>query len=390
MFAYRCRLFDLKAEGKIPILFGTHETMRQHASSGMTRLFYSPGFSEKWFSKLGLDERENLRSSLLNRSRIHRVIVDEVTAHDLVTVHASEIVEWVQHCAERIKFDNLRDVAERYRKFTTYLAERPCKDMTWNLFLEVVNCKYAAEHIVEVSGREVPFDDMDGIYATMVGQQYYVRPRGWWNEFWRVAMLTTEAVPTRIIEAIDRESAGRGEGQEDRFKMYEFGLPDSARDTMTVELQRACKKQSLPALVRAYHDQNPQAEIIADMVKNRISEFAVTTHMSAKGSNAYICSDIIAFYNAPSPALFGELGALNMRFGRSDLVRLFYIDSFDQTCGRNRGYRGEQGRDHNAVFPPRLHNWLAPALSSASYVGIRAKPSVTLSVTLESQNEIVN
>jgi hypothetical protein len=45
-----------------------------------------------------------------------------------------------------------------------------------------------------------------------------VRPRGWWNQFRRVTMLTTEAVPTRIIEAIDRESANRGEEPDDRFR----------------------------------------------------------------------------------------------------------------------------------------------------------------------------
>ena len=145
---------------------------------------------------------------------------------------------------------------------------------------------------------------------------------------------------------------------------------------MTIELQRACKKETLAELVRAYHEQDPDAEIIADMVKNRISEFAITTHMSAKGSNAYIGSDIIAFYNAPSPILFGELGALNTRFGRSDLVRLFYIDRFDQTCGRNRGFRGERGREHKGVFPARLHSWLAPAMSGASYVGVKAKSNV--------------
>jgi hypothetical protein len=59
MFAYRCCLFDLRVEGKIPVLFGTHETMRQHASGGMTRLFYSPGFNEKWFEPMTLQDREN-------------------------------------------------------------------------------------------------------------------------------------------------------------------------------------------------------------------------------------------------------------------------------------------------------------------------------------------
>ena len=112
------------------------------------------------------------------------------------------------------------------------------------------------------------------------------------------------------------------------------------------------------------------------MLKGRISEFTVATHMAAKGSNAYIDSDLIAFYNAPSPALFAELGALNTRFGRSDLVRLFYRDRYEQTCGRNRGFRGQNGREHIAVFPPRLNKWLAAALLSASYVGVHAKASV--------------
>jgi hypothetical protein len=378
MLEYRCRLHDLVAEGKIPVLFGTHETMRQHASEGMTRLFYSPGFNEKWFETMTLLDRDNWRNRLLGQNCIHRVIVDEVTANDLVCVHPGDIVHWVQRCTTEIDFNDTRDIAERYMKFKAYLSEHPCKDMTWNLLLEVLKCEYRNEHNMEVSGREVPFNDKEGIYGKMVAKHYYVRSRGWWNDFCRVTMLTTEAVPTQIIETIDRESAAKGEKQDDRFKVYDFGLPHSARDTVTVELQHACKKESLDDLVRAYHDQHPDAEVIADMVKNRISEFAIATHMSAKGSNAYIGSDIVTFYNAPSPALFGELGVLNTRFGRADLVRLFYTDRFDQTCGRNRGFRGEQGRDHKAVFPPRWYSWLAPAISGASYVGVQAKPSVTL------------
>jgi hypothetical protein len=401
MYAYRCRLFDFRAEGKIPVLFGTHETMRQHVSGGLTRLFYSPDFNDKWFGTMSLQDRQNWRNRLLGQNDIHRVIVDEVTAHDLVSVHPREIVEWVQRCATAIDFDHIPAIAERYARFTMYLSEHPCKDMTWNIFLEALNCEYTDEHVFEVSGREVPFDDEDGIYANMVGQHYYVRSRGWWNHFFRVAMLTTEAVPTRIIEAINNESASQGELQDDRFKVYDFDLPDSSRDTVTIELQRACKKETLAELVLAYHNQDPHAEIIADMVKNRISEFTVTTHMSAKGSNAYIGSDIIAFYNALSPALFGELGALNTRFGRSDLVRLFYTDRFDQTCGRNRGFRArdyclgdqtdpeavKQGCDHKAVFPPRLHNWLAPAMSGASYVGVKAKAMVLVKIETDSLAE---
>jgi hypothetical protein len=378
MFAYRTRLIDLQAEGKTPVLFGTHETMRQHARGGTSRLFYAGGFDARWFESMGLNERESWRSRLLRENRIHRVIVDEVTAHDLVSINPSEVVEWVNECAKQIGFADTRDIAERYSRFTTYLSEHPCRDMTWNLLLEILTCAYEEEHLVQVSGREVPFDEADGIYAEMVGKPYYVRPRCWWNGFWRVTMLTTEAVPTRIIEAIDAEAASRDEEQDDRFQVYDFGLPESERDIVTVELQRACKKGSLPELVRGYKEQYPKAEIISDMVRDRIAEFTVTTHMAAKGSNSFIGSDIVAFYNALSPPLFGELGALNARFERADLVRLFYVDRFEQTAGRNRGYRGRPGCDHRAVFPPRLNAWLSPAMSGASYVRVNERPRVSV------------
>jgi hypothetical protein len=387
MYDYRCRLFELLADGKIPVLFGTHETMRQHANEGTTRIFYAPDFGDRWFDRLAKEERSKLKSDLLRGNRVHRVIVDEVSAHDLTTIHRADLVEWTNGCAKDIGFDHTEDVAERYRNFSTHLSENPCKNMTWNVFLDILGCEYRGEHVVGVSDREVPFDDTVGIYGKMVGQRYYVRPRGWWNQFWRVTMLTTEAIPTRMIAAIDAESASRGEEQDDRFKVYEFALPDSARDTVTMELQRACKKETLPELIRAYRAQYPGAEIISDMVRNQLSDLDITTHMSAKGSNAYIDSDVLAFYNALSPALFAELGALNTMFGRSDLVRLFYVDRFEQTCGRNRGFRAAQNREHIAVFPPRLNNWLAPVMSSASYVRVHAKSSVELTLRIDRVDE---
>jgi hypothetical protein len=379
MCAYRSRLFDLRDSGRIPVLFVTHETLRQHANENTTRIFYARDFGDRWFEPMPKDQRITWKLHLLRQNDFHRVIVDEVTAHDLVSIHTDEVVEWVHGCKIAIGFEQTEDSAERYAKFIAHLSEHPCPGMTWNLLLDVLGCEYTPEHLVEVSGGEVPFDDTRGIYAAMVGDRYYVRPRGWWNQFWRVTLLTTEAVPTRIIEKIEKEAASRGELQDDRFKIYEFGLPASSHDVVTIELHRACKKKTLAALVRAYRDAYPDAEIISDMVKNRISEFSVTTHLSAKGSNAYIGSDIVAFSNALSPALFGELGALNTRFSRSDLVRLFYVDRFEQTSGRNRGFRGEQRRAHRAVFPPRLHNWLSPAMLGASYVGFHVKTSVGVS-----------
>ncbi|WP_410969501.1 hypothetical protein, partial [Salmonella sp. SAL04284] len=52
--------------------------------------------------------------------------------------------------------NNTREIAERYLKFKGYLAKHPCKDMTWNVLLEVLRYEYTKEDIVDVSGREVP------------------------------------------------------------------------------------------------------------------------------------------------------------------------------------------------------------------------------------------
>lgn len=378
MFAYRCRLFDLRQSGKVPILFGTHETVRQHAGEGMTRIFYSESFDETWFEPMSLNDREIWRRDLITANHIHRVVLDEVTAHDLVSIHQFDIVQWVEHCALEIGFEQIIDLGEKFAKFSGYLSAHPFDDMSWDLFNEVLACRYTDEQVVTVSGKEVPFDETNpnGIYRRMADQRYYVGLRRWWNQFWRVSMLTTEAVPTRIVEAIDREATAKGETQDDRFRVYEFLLPECSRDTVTVELQRTCKKASLPDLVRAYRERFPDAEVISDMVKRRVSEFAVTTHLSAKGSNAFIDKEIVAFYTALSPTLFAELGALNSRFGRSDIVRLFYLDQFDQTCGRNRGFRGQNSCTHIAVLPPRLYNWLTLPLLGASYVPVMTKSRV--------------
>jgi hypothetical protein len=171
----------------------------------MTGIFYAKDFGERWFEPLPKDERNAWKHDLLWENEFHRVIVDEMTAHDLVSIHSAEVVEWAYQCKSDIGFDQIEDVAERYGKFVSYLSEHPCQDITWDSFLDVLGCDYSAEHFALVSKAEVPFDEEgDSIYASMVGERYYLRPRGWWNHFWRVAMLTTEAVPTRIIEAITR------------------------------------------------------------------------------------------------------------------------------------------------------------------------------------------
>ena len=50
-----------------------------------------------------VDDRDNWRNRLLGQNCIHRVIIDEVTANDLVSVHPAEIVEWVNIAGNHLR-----------------------------------------------------------------------------------------------------------------------------------------------------------------------------------------------------------------------------------------------------------------------------------------------
>ena len=141
----------------------------------------------------------------------------------------------------------------------------------------------------------------------------------------------------------------------------------------------ACKKQTMAQCVSAYAEHYPWHQIISNLVKQVLPDLGVATHKRARGSNEYTNQDLLSFYNAISPDEFALLGALNSKLKRDDMVKLHYVDLVEQSVGRNRGFRGEQRRDHIAVFPYRLYRYIEQALNEqANYIGYRRKASVVI------------
>ena len=64
-----------------------------------------------------------------------------------------------------------------------------------------------------------------------------------------------------------------------------------------------------------------------------------------------------------------ELLILNAYTGRDDCVLLSHMDSFNQTCGRNMGYRRRVGAKHFVILNPNLFVFLVKhgAFSYARY-----------------------
>ena len=76
--------------------------------------------------------------------------------------------------------------------------------------------------------------------------------------------------------------------------------------------------------------------------------------MAARGSNEFIGQDLAQTMTFLTPGEVERLEALNAWTGRSDLIRLRHIDQFNQSCGRNLGFRRRGDVRHDLLISHRL------------------------------------
>ena len=76
------------------------------------------------------------------------------------------------------------------------------------------------------------------------------------------------------------------------------------------------------------------------VVSNKVSILTDTlTHAGARGSNDLIGQNVVQTMTWMTPGEYEMLQALNAWTGRRDLVGLRHVDEFNQTAGRNLGFR---------------------------------------------------
>ena len=377
MCAHRDELHAIRNRGQIPVLFGVHETVRRHADSGLTRLFYARSFDERWFQQMTPEDRRAYRTKLRYETPFAHVVLDEVSPGDLVSTHRMADVQWAWDYEKSVEQIPQSDKLARYHAFKKYRSNHPRprddddwsnSDSEWARLQEILHANYSDDDLIQVTTERLPFDDADGIYQDCIGRQYYVAPQRWWSGVERTTLLTTELVPARIINAFSRQRPGEdGDGgEEPPYSVFHFDRPGLFTDFVHIETHKDCKKQTLPRLIQAYDEEFPWAVVISDMAKDRVEGVRVITHLSARGSNELEKRDLIAFYTAPSTELFAQLAALDARLGTRNTIALWYVDRFNQTSGRNRGFRGEYHRTHIAVMGYRMYEWLAPYLVASS------------------------
>jgi hypothetical protein len=93
-------------------------------------------------------------------------------------------------------------------------------------------------------------------------------------------------------------------------------------------------------------------------------------HMVARGRNDLTEMDIVQFQHFKHPGEWERLEVLNAYLGVDFCVRLSHIDQFNQSAGRNCGFRGGRGKKHWVVVSPSLWPLLREAMCQFSRYGL--------------------
>lgn len=326
-----------------PVIFTVHDVAQSWGKDTQVRLMLSADDIQCPAQRLAA--REATRLGLL----VH----DEVEFKDMLEAVPSEQVEEIRELAKRLGWTTRTASQERWRTFRasgckTFKFEDVCRiaavpEADWEQVTTSENFEY---------GRCLK--DFQDIYAAANFRRWHIRRKNWAKSAaHKTAVLTTEFVPLILAEHI-------GEWQTTCLD-----TPRLVADVTSVRPDRTLTTRNAARHVLAARSDH-SAPLFA--IGNKLGHLAdAETHLSAKGSNAYIGKDVVQTLTMMPPEQYAVFQALNAWTGRNDLARIAHIDQFNQTAGRNLGFRKSGAPLHRVLIHRRLFDSLPPVMSYARY-----------------------
>jgi hypothetical protein len=102
------------------------------------------------------------------------------------------------------------------------------------------------------------------------------------------------------------------------------------------------RKKDIAKLAREIVDADPNALVIADMVKG---VERVVTYQGAKGVNGLEDRNIYVIPTYLSGEVYARLNVIGQWLGIPNIIEMHYRDQINQAVGRNRGFRQSPSRD---------------------------------------------
>ena len=354
---------------KTPVFFVVHQTMHLWKTNSLSRLMWARSF---YTSRQDPDER----SAVLRQETVIGIAVhDEVKTEHIVEMWQIEVIRWVKKVVGRKPWrEASRDLAQCLKSFERFVAAKGfpiVRGQTVSISFDDVRrieswlktdpdpivARDSGEYQMKTLSKDEDGEEQINAYEAAHGAEWRVGEQDWWNGLaHHVILLTTEKVPTALIGATTSA-----------WSIFELRAPKMPKDVVQTYPQRSITGEKLPEVCASFRNLHPDTFIISNKVKMVVNSMP---HVTARGSNDMIGKDVMQTMTYMTPSQYERLQVLNAWTGRSDLVGLHHIDEFNQTAGRNLGFRYQEGVTHTLLINRSLFRLLTTsgALSHSRYV----------------------
>lgn len=341
----------------IAVYFTVHAVAHNWQLSSHSRMMWAPSF---WALRGQNDHAKICREE----TKLNLLIHDEVKVENLVASYRSSKVKWVEALSSHDPhaWRAGSTAAERFKSFSAYRAHTPCTDSI--TFEEVQDIHGFAGHewdqvLTRDSGE---YGHLKMAYAEAIGKEWSIIERNWPTETsTRTIALTTEAVPVSIARRSVHD-----------WSILDLDTPRVKAHFVETHARRGVTGKNLPKLCAEWQKSNPDLWIVS----NKVGHLAKTmTHAAARGSNKLIGKDILQTITFMTPDEFEKLEALNAWTGLDSLIRQRHIDEFNQTAGRNLGFRKRGNARHYLLVNKALFDLLIGAPKARARYEMRVVPN---------------
>ncbi|MEZ5681501.1 MAG: hypothetical protein R3E14_09430 [Erythrobacter sp.] len=340
-----------------PVFFTVHAVAHNWPLSSRSRMMWAPSF---WHSQEGIDHAVTCRQE----TKLSLLIHDEIKDTDLVAAYRASKLAWVEGLikADPDAWRDDRSSVTKLASFQSYKSIHPNNgDISFEETQDIAAfLGHEWDRVFTRDSGEYPEPGKG--YAAAINQEWCIIERRWPQEAAsRTLVLTTEAVPVKVAE-----SCNHG------WTILDLDTPQIERDAVRVFEERGVTGDNLPSLCAKRQADDPGLFIVS----NRVASLPNTmTHASARGSNRLIGKRVLQTMTFVTPGEYEKLEALNAWTGLNCLIRHRHIDEFNQTAGRNLGFRYREGATHDLLVNQRLYNLLDGAPRARARYSMERNPT---------------
>ncbi|MAF27669.1 MAG: hypothetical protein CL820_10760 [Croceicoccus sp.] len=340
-----------------PVFFVVHGLAHNWRLSSKSRQMWAPSFWE-------LQGKENHAATCREETKINLLIHDEIKDEHLAAAYPAVKVDWVNTMIAHNPKVWRNGVPEHVRRaaFLSYTSSTPCARHIKFKEAQDIAVFHGHEWDRVITSDSGEYGNLKQGYAKAIGQEWCFIARDWPSETAkRTLVLTTETVPLEVA---------RKSGQD--LAIFDLDTPQIKADVVETHARRGITGENLPKLCQNWQQSHPDHWIVS----NKVSDLKNTmTHHAARGSNKLIGKDILQTMTFITPDEFEKLEAMNAWTGLDCLVRHRHIDEFNQTAGRNLGFRKRGDVRHYLLVNQRLFEFLVGAPNARARYSMKVIPT---------------